>query len=111
MLELKLELNIGTGVEIRLVFFIELTFDSVKERERKRKCVWGLVFVIVNIIERLYTIAGEEISCCYYHCYYCYCYYIYTKIPVWKDDLEDIRCGRNYSIRSLWTSSREIRRR
>lgn len=109
MLELKLERNIGTGVEIRLVFFIELTFDSVKERERK--CVWGLVFVIVNIIERLYTIAGEQISCCYYHYYYCYCYYIYTKIPVWKDDLEGIRCGRNYSIRSLWTNSREIRRR
>ncbi len=39
MLELKLELNIGTGVEIRLVFFIELTFDSVKEREREKVCV------------------------------------------------------------------------
>lgn len=38
MLELKLELNIGTGVEIRLVFFIELTFDSVKERERESVC-------------------------------------------------------------------------
>lgn len=34
MLELKLERNIETGVDIRLVFFIELTFDLVKEREK-----------------------------------------------------------------------------